>query len=314
MKIIHYICLVVAFTASVAATAQSTKKGTKAANKAVSKTTAKGNSQTTPTNNNATIKRVVSDSEYSYAKGVTHTEGLGYYLQSQYNVYDDQMAPNIAGIKAYYNAPSNQKLALVAEAEAITNGIGALTQQFPRFNQIITGEQGKAYIDTTAFLNGFVDLSKGKARYTPEQARQILAQQDQYLRLQKAKVAYDEMQANLAANKDLKTLEGGVQYRILVKGKGKQPTATSSVKVNYEGRLTNGTIFDSSYKRGEPIVFKANQVIKGWTTALQAMPVGSTWEVFIPQELAYGERGAGQDIPPYANLIFKIELISIEAE
>lgn len=311
MKWIHYTCLCLALAASTAGTAQTKKKATKAAKATTTKVATKAK---TTAKADTTAKRVVSDSEYSYAKGITHTEGLGYYLQSQYNLYSDNMPKAIVGMKSYYNAPTEAKTAVIAISEALAGGIVAASEQLPHFDRLITGEENKRYIDTAAFVKGFTDLTKGQARYTPAQARQIVANQNLYLQLQKAKAAYDELQANLAAHKDLKTLEGGVQYRVLVKGKGKRPTATSSVKVNYEGRLMDGKVFDSSYERGEPIVFKANEVIKGWTTALQAMPVGSTWEVYIPQELAYGERGAGPDIPAYANLVFKIELISIEEE
>jgi FKBP-type peptidyl-prolyl cis-trans isomerase FklB len=108
----------------------------------------------------------------------------------------------------------------------------------------------------------------------------------------------------------VKTLPNGVQYKVIKEGTGAVPADTSLVKVHYEGRLLNDTIFDSSYKRGEPTTFRANQVIKGWTEALCHMPEGSVWEVYIPQELAYGEREQG-DIKPFSALIFKIELLEV---
>ena len=117
----------------------------------------------------------------------------------------------------------------------------------------------------------------------------------------------------LAANKKkpgVVTLRSGVQYKVIKEGNGAMPKDTSMVKVNYEGKTIDGKVFDSSYKRGEPISLRANQVIKGWTEALVHMPVGSVWEVYIPQELAYGERNQGQ-IKPFSVLIFKIELLSI---
>ena len=113
------------------------------------------------------------------------------------------------------------------------------------------------------------------------------------------------------AKKDsVQTTASGLQYKVLVAGTGDKPTATDRVKVNYEGRLLDGTVFDSSYKRGEPAVFGVSQVIKGWTEALQLMPVGSKWELYIPQEIAYGDREQ-QKIPPYSMLIFTVELIEI---
>lgn len=107
---------------------------------------------------------------------------------------------------------------------------------------------------------------------------------------------------------DVITLPSGVQYKVIKEGNGKIPSETSRVKVHYEGRTIDGKVFDSSYKRGEPAEFRVNQVIKGWTEALTHMPAGSIWEIYIPQELAYGERQQGSDIEPYSTLIFKVEL------
>ena len=107
------------------------------------------------------------------------------------------------------------------------------------------------------------------------------------------------------------TLPSGLQYKVLVKGEGEVPTRSDKVKVHYEGRLLDGTVFDSSYKRNEPSEFTPTQVIKGWTEALTMMPVGSKWQLYIPYELAYGERGAGEDIKPYSTLIFDVELLDI---
>jgi len=110
------------------------------------------------------------------------------------------------------------------------------------------------------------------------------------------------------------TLPSGLQYKVLKEGTGPKPSATDSVACNYRGTLINGTEFDSSYKRGQPATFAVNGVIKGWTEALQLMPVGSKWQLFIPADLAYGERGAGADIGPNSTLIFEVELLSIQAK
>ena len=121
----------------------------------------------------------------------------------------------------------------------------------------------------------------------------------------------------LAANKSKEgvvTLPSGLQYKVLKEGTGPKPSPTDSVVCNYRGTLINGTEFDSSYKRGQPATFPVNGVIKGWTEALQLMPVGSKWQLFIPPDLAYGQRGAGADIGPNATLIFEVELLSIQGK
>ena len=124
------------------------------------------------------------------------------------------------------------------------------------------------------------------------------------------KKAGEEWMAANAKKEGVKVLPSGVQYKVIKEGKGAMPKDTSLVTVNYEGRLINGTVFDSSYKNGKPVDLRANQVIKGWTEALVHMPEGSVWEVYIPQELAYGERETGQ-IKPFSPLVFKIELIKV---
>ena len=109
----------------------------------------------------------------------------------------------------------------------------------------------------------------------------------------------------------VKTTESGLQYEVLSEGTGEKPAADSTVRVHYTGSLIDGTVFDSSVKRNTPAEFPVNGVIKGWTEALQMMPVGSKWRLTIPHELAYGERGAGASIPPFATLVFEVELLDI---
>lgn len=125
----------------------------------------------------------------------------------------------------------------------------------------------------------------------------------------------EESKKFLAENKKkegIKTLPSGLQYKVLTEGSGKTPKAEDTVTVNYKGTLIDGTEFDSSYKRGQPATFQVKGVIKGWTEALQLMKEGSKWQLFIPPELAYGERGAGRDIGPNATLIFEVELLTIK--
>ncbi len=132
---------------------------------------------------------------------------------------------------------------------------------------------------------------------------------------ERGKAARADGEAFLNKNKlrpEVTTTASGLQYEVLTAGTGRRPRATDTVRCHYEGTLIDGTVFDSSYKRGKPASFRCNQVIKGWTEALQLMPVGSTWMLYIPQELAYGSRETGGLIKPFSALIFKVELLGIE--
>ena len=127
-------------------------------------------------------------------------------------------------------------------------------------------------------------------------------------------VAIEEGKAFLEENKKragVVTLPSGLQYEIINEGTGKMAKATDQVKCHYEGTLIDGTLFDSSIKRGEPAVFGVNQVIPGWVEALQLMPEGSKWKLYIPSDLAYGARGAGEMIPPHSTLVFEVELLEV---
>ena len=128
----------------------------------------------------------------------------------------------------------------------------------------------------------------------------------------KAKKEGEKFLAENAKREGVKVTPSGLQYEVLEATLGQKPKATDTVKVHYEGTLIDGTIFDSSYKRGESIEFPLNGVIKGWTEGLQLMSIGSKFKFFIPYQLAYGERGAGGSIPPYAALIFTVELLGIK--
>lgn len=171
-------------------------------------------------------------------------------------------------------------------------------------------------------LQGMQDvLNKAKPQLTDDQIKQIMvALQSEVQKKVEAKRAADMVKnkkdgdAYLAANKDkpgVVTLPDGLQYKILTPGTGAKPTAADTVVVNYRGTLIDGTEFDSSYKRGTPATFQVGRVIKGWTEALQLMPAGSKWQVVIPSDLAYGERGQST-IGPNSTLIFEVELMSIQ--
>ncbi len=197
-----------------------------------------------------------------------------------------------------------------------SQGLSRFLQQF---NKEVFGSDSTQHLNMDLFLDGFVRGVKGEqGAVSVEKANELVPviikaiQEETALRLYGAnKEAGEKFLAANAKKKGVKTLESGVQYKVLTAGKGAIPTASQKVKVNYEGRTVDGTVFDSSYKRGKPTDFRCDQVIKGWTDALTHMPVGSTWEVYIPQQLAYGERGAGNDIKPFSMLIFKIELLEI---
>ena len=134
----------------------------------------------------------------------------------------------------------------------------------------------------------------------------------QQAKTEKAKAAGIKFLEENRTKEGVTVLPSGLQYKVLVAGNGPVPTSDQKVKVHYEGRLIDGTVFDSSYKRGQPATFAPSQVIKGWTEALTMMPVGSKWQLYIPEQLGYGSRGAGNSIPPYSTLIFDVEVIGIE--
>ena len=167
-------------------------------------------------------------------------------------------------------------------------------------------------------------LANNKHLLTDQEADAVLKQMQAEVReKQAAKVKAigeknkTEGAAFLASNKskpEVVTLPSGLQYKVITAGAGPKPTASDSVVCNYRGTLLDGTEFDSSYKRGQPATFPVNGVIKGWTEALQLMPVGSKWQLFVPPDLAYGDRGAGQDIGPGSTLVFEVELLSIESK
>jgi FKBP-type peptidyl-prolyl cis-trans isomerase FklB len=180
-------------------------------------------------------------------------------------------------------------------------------------------------VDPAIVLRGLKDaLASGKTLLTEDEARAVLTQLQTEVRgkqQEKMKVTGEMNKKGgvefLAANKSKEgvvMLPSGLQYKILTEGTGPKPTASDTVVCNYRGTLISGTEFDSSYKRGQPASFPVNGVIKGWTEALQLMPVGSKWQLFVPSELGYGDRGAGADIAPGATLIFEVELLSIQGK
>lgn len=173
-------------------------------------------------------------------------------------------------------------------------------------------------IDFEAFKSGFLAGMEGKNKFTPDEMNAIFQQLNQMIQAKQSAGSEEEKakgQKFLEENKTkdgVITLPSGLQYKVITMGTGAKPAATDVVKVHYHGTTIDGTVFDSSVQRGEPISFGLNQVIKGWTEGVQLMPIGSKFIFYIPSDLAYGDQGAGGAIKPGATLIFEVELLDIE--
>ena len=176
-------------------------------------------------------------------------------------------------------------------------------------------DMGIAQFDNEKFTTAVCHiLSDAKPEMTMAEAHQQVAAYLEAKEAEKGKAAREAGEHYLAENakkEGVVVLPSGLQYQVLTATEGRKPAATDNVKCHYEGRLTDGTVFDSSYRRGEPATFPLNGVIAGWTEGLQLMGEGSKFRFFIPYHLAYGERGAGASIPPYAALIFDVELLEV---
>ena len=179
-------------------------------------------------------------------------------------------------------------------------------------NLLSMGAQG---INVEDFAQAIADvLNRKETAITHTEAREIV---NKYFAELEAKMNAENIEKGKnflvenAKKEGIITLPSGLQYEVLAEGNGKKPSATDKVKCHYEGTLIDGTLFDSSIKRGQPAVFGVNQVIKGWVEALQLMTEGSKWRLFIPSELGYGAQGAGEMIPPHSTLIFEVELIEV---
>ena len=253
----------------------------------------------------------------SYAMGLSQTQGLKEYMVSRMGVDTAYMADFVKGLNDGANAGDDKKKA--AYYAGIQIGQQISNQMVKGINHELFGEDSTKTISLKNFMAGFIAGTTGKKALMPmEKAMEVAQTKMQQIKAKNMEKEYGPNKVAgekfLAANKTkpgVKTLKGGVQYKVIKEGSGAIPTDTSNVKVHYEGKTIDGKVFDSSYTRGEPVTLRTNQVIKGWTEVLTHMPVGSVWEVYIPQELAYGEREQAQ-IKPFSALIFKIELVSIE--
>ena len=180
-------------------------------------------------------------------------------------------------------------------------------------NLMGSGVTSLEYADLAAGIKDVLEKNQPQISY--QEAQQVLGKFFSELEAKiagEAKAAGEAFLAENAKREGVKVTESGLQYEVLEATIGQKPKATEKVRVHYEGTLIDGTVFDSSYKRGESITFGLNQVIKGWTEGLQLMSIGSKYKLYLPYQLAYGERGAGANIPPYAALIFTVELLGIE--
>lgn len=244
----------------------------------------------------------------SYAAGMAQTDGLKPFLKQQHGVEDSDMGDFIRGYREAMAQGMDSKFKAYCAGMQIA--IMVNDRMLPSMRERLSGTGDT--ICTKMFNEGFVDILQGTNVIPDSVAKQLFedAIKDASMKKHEAtRKAGEEFLAENAKKEGVITTESGLQYKVLVKGEGKVPSVDDEVTVKYEGRLIDGTVFDSSYKRNpQTTKFRANQVIKGWTEALTMMPVGSKWELYIPQELAYGERQAG-NIPPYSTLIFTVELV-----
>ena len=264
----------------------------------------------------------------SYAIGMAQTQGLKEYLVDRLGVDTANMAQFIKGLNEGANAGDDKKKA--AYYAGIQIGQQISNQMIKGINREVFGDDSTQTISLKNFMAGFISGTTGKkGLMTVEQAQQLAQDKMRQVKakaMEKTygpnKIAGEKFLAENAKKEGVKTLKSGVQYKVIKEGTGAIPSDTSKVaipsdtskvKVHYEGRTIDGNVFDSSYKRGEPVELRCNQTIKGWTDAMVHMPAGSTWEVYIPQELAYGEREQSS-IKPFSVLIFKIELISVDGK
>ena len=255
----------------------------------------------------------------SYALGMAQTQGLKEYLQERMGVDTTYINDFIKGLNEGANLGDDKRKA--AYFAGIQIGQQISQQMVKGINHQVFGDDSTQTISLKNFMAGFISGTTGKGGImTLDQADVVARTKMEALTSQAMEKQYgankkegEDFLANNKKKEGIKVLPSGVQYKVIKEGNGAIPADTTMVKVHYEGRTIDGNVFDSSYKRESPITLRCNQVIKGWTDALVHMPVGSVWEVYIPQELAYGSRDQGQ-IKPFSALIFKIELISIEAK
>lgn len=253
----------------------------------------------------------------SYAIGMSQTQGLLPYLKDQCNVDLNYLSDFVLGLTGQDAAGNNEKQ---KTAYNIGNQIGEQisASMIPSINKEVFGENSPKTISKNLFMAGFVSgvtsknqlMTLDKSRSVAENLMGAVKTEEMLKVYGDNKRVGEQFLAANAKKAGVKTLPSGVQYKVIKTGTGPVPTSVQMVKVHYKGKTIDGHEFDNSYSNDKPAEFRCNQVIQGWTDALTHMPAGSTWEVYIPQELAYGYRQQG-DIKPFSALIFTIELLEI---
>ena len=249
----------------------------------------------------------VSPADFSYAAGVAQSASLAQFLAQRSGVDSAHIKDFVEGLSKEVSADEAAKLRALLASIDIKKQMPQIVQSM---NQQATGKGDTTYVDATIFLKGLTEGLLKTNTLSADSATKIEQQQYDY-HTQQLKTRNADFLKNYAKQKGVKSTPSGLLYKVIKEGDGAMPTDTSEVEVHYEGKLVDGTVFDSSYKRGETATFAVNQVIKGWSEAVKLMKVGAEYEVCLPYEIAYGERGT-RGIPPYSTLIFKIELKSIK--
>lgn len=263
----------------------------------------------------ATLKTDVDS--LSYAIGISQTNGLKDYLSQRMEMDTAYIADFLKGVNDAANKTSKKDQAYLLGLQIGSQMAGP--QAIKGMNHQLFADDSTMTVNKSDILAGvFAGVLNKDMKITPEEAQVLIQKMMESIKGKAAEKKYADNKAAgekfLAENKTkegVKATASGLQYKVITEGKGEIPNDTCKVKVNYKGTLIDGTEFDSSYKRNEPFVTNINGVIKGWTEALKMMPVGSKWELYIPQELAYGSRDMGQ-IKPFSALVFEIELLGIE--
>ncbi|MBO5698488.1 MAG: FKBP-type peptidyl-prolyl cis-trans isomerase [Bacteroidaceae bacterium] len=254
-----------------------------------------------------TVKPVAADS-LSYAIGLLQAESLVQYLTQREAIDTAHLDVALSALNC--NLPTEEVNRLIAFVAGLKIQKMNVEMQ-GNLNRDFTGKADTAFIQLPLMNQGLTDAALGRSgMLTMQQANDIVKRQELFI----GENLRIEGQQFLEKNKDAEgvvTRPSGLQYKVLTAGKGAVATENSMVEVHYEGRLLDGTVFDSSYKRGQTASFKPSQVIKGWKEALTLMPEGSTYELYIPYDLGYGEAGT-RGIPPYSTLIFKVQVIKVK--